>query len=333
VERDISHIIVRHLNGTSSAGDEIEIQQWLEENPENQQIFQDYIDIWKATGDIQLHHFDAQKGWERFKANLEKEEGPKIVSIHRNTASFPLLKIAATLAIIISIGALVYYFNFSSKIQHQYEYATTGNEIKEEITLVDGTKIWLNKNSRLTLALDFGKNERRVTLEGEGFFEVSKDAQKPFIIETARSLTTILGTSFNIRAYAEDEEERITMVTGIVDFFSKQQKSSLKIKAGEEALISQAGDLIKTEPETVNFLAWKNQRLVFKDASLALVLDDLENYFGFDIVIENPEIMNCRFTGTFDNPQQSDVLNTISTVLEVEIEQNGQEIIISGKGC
>lgn len=333
MEKDIEQIIARHLNGTSSQEEEQALTEWLGEKPENLKEYNESKKVWELAGQFNLQQFDAEEGWKKFKQKVELDEGPNVVPFNREKQDFPLLKIAATLAIIVSMGALFYYFSSKNSETAPLEYATSGEAHKEGVLLADGSKVWLNKNSRLVLSKSFGGEERMVTLMGEAFFEVAKVPGKPFVIETTRSLTTILGTSFNLKSYAGRQEEKLTMVTGTVQYYSKSTDHALNVTAGEEALILPDGNLKVVEMEDKNSFAWKTKRLEFKDAPFAQVVAHLEDYFGIKILLENKNLENCRFTGKFEHPQQEDVLNTISTVLGLEVEKKNNQIVFSGKGC
>ena len=329
MENNIYLILIKHFNGTASVEEERTVAEWLS-NGDNQYEYHEYKKIWEITDKIQL--FDATKGWNKFKANLQESSE---INNNNKLSRIPIIKIAASLAVIIATGALILYllhFNVFRGIQ-QYKYTTTEEVIEKEIVLPDGTKVWLNRKSILNIAKEFGEYQRRIKLEGEAFFEVAKDANKPFIIETSRSTTTILGTSFNMRAYKDESKEVISMITGKVDFLSKASNESVKVEAGREASLSEKGKISLSKYENINFLAWKTHQLTFKDDNLAVVISDIERYFNVSIQIESQELKNYKFTGTFMHPALNDILETLSAALELEIQRQGEIIYINGKAC
>ena len=329
MENYIYSILIKHFNGTATTEEERAVTEWLS-NPDNENEYHEYKEVWKITGKVEL--FDSNKGWNKFKANLHENSG-----IHSNNQFrlIPFIKIAATLAVIIATGTLLYYLLHSGAFRetHQYKYVATNEAIEEEIVLPDGSKVWLNQKSILNITKEFGENQRRVKLEGEAFFEVAKDANTPFIIETSRSSTTILGTSFNMRSYEDETEEIISMITGKVEFLSKTSNESIKVEAGKEATLTEKGKITLSAYENKNFLAWKTKRLSFIDEDLTVVITDVERYFNVSIRIENHELKNCKFTGTFVDPTLNNVLETLSAALELEFKRQEEIIHINGKGC
>ncbi|HEX8549774.1 MAG TPA: FecR domain-containing protein, partial [Cytophagaceae bacterium] len=177
----------------------------------------------------------------------------------------------------------------------------TTKDAREEIKLADGSVIILNKNSRLKTEADFGGTNRTVYLTGEAFFDVKKDASIPFIIYTTSSKTKVIGTSFNIRSEANKSEE-ISVVSGKVNYKIKGGNGdSLLLVAGNKCTIEH-NSLKKIESFDVNLLAWKDDKIVFEKTSLKDVVNDLEYYFDIDIKVTNEEILNCKYTGSFEKP-------------------------------
>lgn len=328
MKNNILHILIKHFSGTATDEEEKAVAEWLS-NTENKCEYQEYKEIWELTGKI--HLFDSDKAWNKFRDNLENS-GIRSVNEFR---LLPLIKIAATLAIIVAIGALFYYLLKSEPLGKikQYEFATTVEAFEKAIVLPDGSKVWLNQNSRLNISKQFGESQRRVKLEGEAYFEVAKDISKPFVIETSRSFTTILGTSFNIKTYGNETEEIISMLTGKIEFSSKASGKSIRAEAGKEVVLSGKGEISILELENQNFLAWKTHQLIFKDNYLPLVIADIERYFNVSIQIEDEELKKCRFTGTFVRPTLNDILETLSFTLELKVQQQKENLHISGKGC
>ena len=145
------------------------------------------------------------------------------------------------------------------------------------LTLSDGTRVWLNSETSIQYPVAFGAKERRVFVQGEAYFEVAKDAKKPFTVQFMSSSVTVLGTSFNIRAYPEEKRSQTTLAEGSVRIYSPG--SSMLLKPGEQAEVSAlSGEMVKQEVEVKNFTSWKDGRFVFEQQPLEDIMRTLERW-------------------------------------------------------
>ena len=168
-----------------------------------------------------------------------------------------------------------------------------------QLTLSDGTKIWLNSGTTLRYPERFAENSRSVTIEGEAYFEVSKMAHKPFTVNTPDMKVEVLGTSFNLSAYPEDATTSATLVEGKIDIQTSAGKTIAHINAGQMATKN------KTEPnieirnvKTAFYAAWIDGKIYFDDEPLDQIAVKLERWFNVEIVFANERLKSHRFTGT-----------------------------------
>lgn len=210
------------------------------------------------------------------------------------------------------------------------EFATRAGE-QREITLPDGTLVWLNANTQMEYENTFGTSVREVTLSGEAYFEVEPDPTKPFRIHLGNATVEVVGTSFNLRSYAAEPDIVLNVMTGMVRF---GQREKIEVSRGNEAIYRiSTGRLQPVRPLNLNSTAWKTRQLVFEDALLGNVASDLGKYFGKSIVIETPEVVDCHFTGSFQDPELEHVLEVIGYSLNVKYHINDQRIILRGQNC
>ncbi len=200
------------------------------------------------------------------------------------------------------------------------------------IKLPDGSKIVLESGSSVKYNSDFGKKERVIYLEGTAFFDVAKQEKLPFVVSTSRSVTTVLGTSFNISSSTELREDRITVYSGLVTFSHKDQSQSLQLAAGSSAVLNESEHL-RIAKYRINASAWQTGRLVFEETRVKEVIEDLENYFGNTIAVSDPELLNCTFSGIFINPKIEEIISVISLSLNLGYEEKPDRIEFTGKGC
>jgi len=186
-----------------------------------------------------------------------------------------LLKIAASLALVLSIGFLFY----ASKNDLSNSLSAANLQEKEvgkgqvsKVTLEDGTKVWLNAGTKLSYPKHFASDSRKVTLIGEAYFEVLHLAKKPFIIQSGAVKTVVLGTSFNISAYPDDQKVEVTVLTGKVAVITPEKSTSktntVFLTPNQKITYKAAG--LKTAPVKVlakESIRWKQGKLVFKSAT------------------------------------------------------------------
>jgi transmembrane sensor len=202
---------------------------------------------------------------------------------------------------------------------------------KSIVELTDGTKVYLNSNTRMSYPNKFSGAQREVSLEGEAFFEVAHDASKPFVVKTAVSTTQVLGTSFNVSA-EENKNTAITLITGNVNVETTQNKTNLT--PGEQAIIDIQSKNLRTQSVDVEeIIAWKDNILVFKQTSLHEAAEKLEKWYDVDIEIPSSRLQKCAINGTYKNESLDNVLNSFQFLLGVQIRQTGKKITITGSGC
>lgn len=189
---------------------------------------------------------------------------------------------------------------------------------KSAVSLPDGSKVWLNANSKLTYH-SFANSERKVELVGEAYFEVAHHAKVPFIVKTVKCDVTVLGTRFNIMAYKDFGRNEITLIEG-----------SVKVKSINQLQILKPGQMLvlkgsKTELYNVNtslFTGWKDNKFNFKDIPLSELIKRLENWYDVDITLENETGKEVSFTGTFKNEETIwQVLDAIKVYMPIQYER------------
>jgi ferric-dicitrate binding protein FerR (iron transport regulator) len=236
-------------------------------------------------------------------------------------------------AITVLIGAIWLVVAWSQKTASPVTL-TAGNS-KEVFFLPDSSRVTLNQFSTLTFQPGLDGDERKVKLEGEGFFEVKRNDQKPFVVLTSNSRTEVLGTSFTVRS-DEGGITEVQVVTGKVAFSTLGQKrtgSRVILTPGFRAVAGKEDSVVKTRIEDQNFRAWQTERLEFDNTPLDQVVTSLGDYFGVTIKVENKKLLHCRFTGSFEQPKLKEVLEVLAESMQVRYNYEGKHYTLSGRGC
>lgn len=198
-----------------------------------------------------------------------------------------------------------------------------GGEYK--IVLADGSQVWINSQSVLEFPAYFVKGERRVRLKGEAYFEVSKDVEKPFIVEVENKEIRVLGTSFNVNDY--DGKFVTTLVTGKVD-----------VRVGDENYILdpsmqicvENGNAVLNKVNTNEFTAWKDGLFVFKKQKLQDVLDILSRWYDIVVFYQNADLKELHFTGTIERHNDiAEVVKFLEKTDMVNFTINGKTLVVS----
>lgn len=213
--------------------------------------------------------------------------------------------------------------------------------VQSKITLSDGSTVWLNGDSKLRFPADFKAGQsREIYLTGEAFFDVAKDARKPFIIHLKNSKIRVLGTSFNVKAYEEDEVVETSVVTGKVAFipkegvFSSPSTDTLLLAANVKAVYStKTGEVRKEQTNSQIDKAWKEGKLIFRATRLDEVGKALERTYGKRVKFANQELKHCRLTASFENSSLEEVMYLLSRTRDFRYTISDREVVIEGKGC
>lgn len=308
----IDALIAREIDGEITAAERAELQAWLQADAANRDYYEELRRTWDLTGEgPDAPEPDVALNWQRFQQRMEQQEVPaplRVVSPRRNW-----WRLAAAAVVIIAAAGLA--FTFLSDTGSNT--TITAEADKKEVTLPDGSRIFLNRNSQISYRKGFGSSHRKLELQGEAFFDVAPDAANPFIVSAGASQTQVLGTSFVIKAY-EHKTIQLNVVTGKVAFSGQQgHKDPLVLTAGHMAILQPNKDPQQIENGDPNFMAWKENRLHFSNVPLNRTLSTLEEYFSVRFIAADPSILTLTYTGTFDHPGLQEVLDVISAAAHV----------------
>ncbi|MFD1144853.1 FecR family protein [Larkinella insperata] len=200
--------------------------------------------------------------------------------------------------------------------------------------LADGSVVWLSPATKLRVPQRFALSVRSVQLEGEAFFEVRRDTTRPFVIQTGKLKTEVLGTTFNVRAYRNSPRFEVSVVTGKVAVSVADQKKIL-LTARQQAFFNPSAEsLAKTGlPRSAKPKLWEPTTIAFEWASLRQVADALEETFGVRIVFRNPALRNCKLRADFTNMRLPAILNLLCKTTDMSYTLDGQQIALDGPGC
>jgi transmembrane sensor len=252
-------------------------------------------------------------------------------------------KIAATVIVILGIGLALYLIqdqviksNSVAPPITEWDLKNTDSGEKLTFRLPDGTVVKLNSSSKLNFPTKFREDKREVELEGEAFFDVAKDSQRPFVIRTNSITTSVLGTSFNINAYPESNLIAIAVVTGKVKVEKSVNKENNQAgnviylyPSRKATYVKGENQLIESDFISEQEIGWKQGIIYFKNASESDVMERLERWYGVDIQINNDSLREWDLTASFDNQMLDAVLLSLSHTANFNYSINNKKIIIN----
>lgn len=229
-------------------------------------------------------------------------------------------------------GQLVYTHNDVATGLDDYNSISTPKGGQYQIILPDGTKVWLNAASSLKYPVAFSGTTRKVELNGEAYFEVAKDKTKPFIVRTTKQEVTVLGTHFNINAYADEPNTRTALLEGLVKIQQLEHPASLIIKPGQAALVGDQNSSSKIQLTTIDpdeVVAWKNGYFMFDSENLESILRKVARWYDVDISYQSRNSANKEFSGTISKySNASQVLKKLELTEAVHFKIEGRKIIV-----
>lgn len=232
-------------------------------------------------------------------------------------------------------GLLAYTVNgrtITENDENFYNTITTPRGGQYQVTLADGTLVWLNAASSIRFPVVFTGAERKVTITGEAYFEVAKNAAMPFKVKAAASEIEVLGTHFNVNAYEDEASIKTTLLEGSVKVSataSSVKHAPVLLKPGQQSSISKAGIIsVQTDADTEEAMAWRNGRFQFRSADLQSILRQISRWYDVDVVYQGK--VDLHFTGQLArNANVSNVFEKLALTGEVNFRIDGKKIIVS----
>ena len=236
-------------------------------------------------------------------------------------------RVASVILLLSMTGLSVYYYTMSQMIMPDMIVSVEKGQ-KANVVLPDGSKVWVNSDSRLSYGSRFNQKERVLSLEGEAYFEVTPDKDRPFIVETEELAVRALGTSFNVKSYEEEKDVSTVLMTGKVEVTSDYDR--LVLNPNERIVFNkQTGHMEKSTVEnTGDYINWKYNALTFNGETFENIVHTLERYYNTRIVFESETLKKYRFTGTPGNTSLESILQILSLTSPLSYEVRDSMIIL-----
>lgn len=318
-------LIYRYKNGSISTKDEEKLLEWVKSSDENRTYFKTYSQFISKLENQRLA-FDGKAAFNKFIAP------DKVLAKKRVLSLSPFMRIAAMLVLVLGIAftiSKVVPFNKTPKL-----VLLEADAIQEQV-LPDNSVVTLRTGGALAYPKTFKGNVREVKLEGDAFFDVEKNKEKPFIVNIGEIVIEVLGTSFDVSEDKQHQLVTITVETGKVkvrcDVLNYEKilfpKEQCQIHLGDKALVEE------TKVVNDNHLGWLTGILDFKETSLEEVVSVLNKVYDKEIIIGTDSIKNCKLTTKINKYPQPDVMKMLEQTLNLQVVEDDKAYILIGEAC
>ena len=300
---------------------------WLKESKLNRQVFEQYKKIWDAIPhySIEKETFDVDQAWNKIYETHRKKDRNRKVIIH---FLYAISGIAASVLLFLALS----FMGIFEKDSTTHFSILTKNGNRSEIFLPDGSKANLNAGASILYTYNSKRKIREVTFQGEGFFDISK-SEEPFVIRTLNGLVIkVLGTSFNISAYQDDAEIKVSLVEGSIEV--KDETNFLLMKAGEMVVYDKEHKQLQIkEPEGIlsNSYGWLDNKLYMNNMSLSEVCKHLERWYDVNITLDRDLGTSIHYYGVLQEENIIEVMTALSKLSKIQYTMKGKNIQITSK--
>lgn len=303
--------ILAYLKGESDPLQQKSLEEWVAEDASHKKYFYEMTDVWLST-DALSEDVGKEQACNRFLDRLEKARHPKRFALHS-----PLVRtIAAVFIGLVLLGGTFWlggtYGARQGMESSQLVEVPLGS--RSRIVLADNTVVWLNAGSKLTYSNRFSHTSRKVNLEGEGYFEVTHNPKLPFIVNTSHVDVQVFGTKFGVKAYGDEEDIKVILAEGSVQFINKSDPAvSFMMKPEQSAVLNKkTGRVEVSQVASASASDWTTGAHFFNELSFGQIAGILEKSFDVTIIFRNPDKKDLLFYGDFSS---NDTLDDILTVM------------------
>lgn len=362
-QEDLDDLLIRYLNGEASINEVTFIQNWISEDHSNKEYFNQLREI-HLLGNIsgEPSGFDPRKSLERIKRKYyeikyhEIKEGDtgKVIRLSPRKIA---ISVAAVFIFALGIGFLLQNLlssNTGNLTAIAYNEIVAPLGARSNVTLPDGTIVWLNAGSKIRYAMDFLKKDREINLSGEAYFEVAKVKGSRFIVHTGHVDIKVWGTKFNVKAYPEEKTIQTTLVEGSVSIvktgsipekaetflvpnqtaiFYKNKSDDDKVKIEKPTKPEPENILpmeVKKEVNTILYTSWKDDKWVIEGQTLGVFAEELERRYNVEIKFEDETLMNYKFNGILANETLEQILEIVKISAPVDYEVIANQVTLKG---
>ena len=287
-------------------------------------------ELWvsSAVADDTLQ-YDVDQAFERFQKRTGLDQSGR-----QSYKWYRTWSVAAVAIVLLGLITVTAYWQGSRQIQSNFSDIVVEAPLgsKTKLTLPDGSTVWLNAGSKMVYSQGFGVSDRRLAFQGEGYFEVEKNDEMPFLVQTHDVNVTVVGTKFNFRNYPEDEEAVVELLEGKVALENQLKEEAVRYLSPNEKMVLHKAtvEMDITSAKVKEATLWTENILLFDEDLLPDIVRKLERSYHVRIEIENEDLKQARFYGQFNQLEQNiyDVLDMLSETGKLKYHEEGKVIYL-----
>jgi ferric-dicitrate binding protein FerR (iron transport regulator) len=324
IRSDMGEIIVRFLDGSSTPAEEKELSSWLNESESNKKMFLDMKLYWDEAVPSAPDDPHVTIAFDRFRKKISAN------------GSVPFLRkvylAAVSVAAVLILGLITYTVrraDLSGKGKEQAEMHEVFARAKTYLQLEDGTKVWLNRESRFKYPEHFKKGSRDVELDGEAYFEVTKNAERPFVVHSEGTSITVLGTIFNFRSFQKGSYNEAVLKSGHIRMKIDRTGQEINVMPNQRVYYARTTNQLQVETVDASlYCSWKNPRLEFDNQKLGDVIVELEKWYNIEITCPKELEDRVRVSFVVEHESMTDVLNAMKMIAPITWSENRGKIVL-----
>jgi transmembrane sensor len=329
-QHELYNLIIRFLRHETSA-EEIQIlEQWLSEDASHRILFHEINTGFQSLAENERDYKHIEDIWLSLSEKIETADDHKkpqvIVPAY---TGFSWYKIAASVSILLIAGFAIWKYIQPDLISRSPSLVTEqAADSKKLVTLMDGTKVWLNANSSIQYDENFGKDTRTVLLKGEAFFDVTKTGID-FIVKTSNFNIRVKGTKFNVTAFNNDVSECATLEEGRVVLQVKGSKEAFDMKPGDQVTFNhQSNAVSRSVVRPSSYSLWKEDPLKFRNAALKDILTEIQTRYGVTIRVHASGVIHEKLSMTLHEETLEEAMELIGIATSLKYSINGSEVVM-----
>lgn len=325
-EKEHATLIIGYLQNRLRGQDLDEFYAWVNESADNKRLFFEVKAVYDACKPLRTDA-EVQASWQRL---LEKR---KSVRPFRNFSLIKRISTYAAIAIIAIAVTTVYFYTVADRETVVTRYVGGDGLEADVVVLPDGTRVSLGSRTSFSYDSHYGKNNRVVYLEGEAYFEVAKDKNKPFIVETKEQSIEALGTKFNVTAYPEDSLLVTTLLEGAVRLTNHTTSGATVLQPDEQLIYNKnTQSMLQQRVDAAQYASWTTGYYYFPEQSLEAILYRLSHVYGVRFTVQSEALNRRMFTGTFYRGQSmKEIMEIIRLAIPIRYEIDDHHVIIAEK--
>lgn len=321
-------LIVKFLMGQCTEDELHKVKAWLDESDTNARELFRIEEIYHLG---KRNEFLEEKKTEKAERHLFKKLNAERTQQHKTRRIYSWMRYAAMFISVFLLGGFAYLVYQANNPSEALLAVTTKNEIKE-LKLPDGTKVWLNKYTTLKYPHEFSEKGRKVYLEGEGYFEVTKSPDKPFIVQSEAMQVRVLGTVFNLKSDKAKMSAVATLLKGEIEVKGNHEEGMIILAPGQKAELNGITRRLVVKQVDTGIENWHNNQFVFEKADIFTIARTLENSYGVKIILAPDMNMDKTYSGTLKKKENVEaVLNLIKNAIPIEYKIVGNSVFVSSK--